>query len=127
MTKVQMSAGAYKQKQVETASPAELVVLVYDVALFGCVRCDVQKALQALSVLRSALDLDSAPEIGNRLYAIYQYCEECIRARDFDTPAKLLRELRGAWVEVGRRTRQEEMAAINRPHATGLGALSIAG
>ena len=122
-----LSAGTYKQRQVETASPAELVVLVYDAALAGCVGCDVQKALQALSVLRTALDVEAAPEIGNRLFAIYQYCEECIRERDFTTPARLLRELRGAWVEVSRRATHEDATAGSRQHAVGMSLLSIAG
>lgn len=106
MTKAELGAGYYKTKQILTASPVELTILAYDVALGGCAREDVQKTLQALTVLRTGLDLEAAPDLGHRLYAIYQYCERCVRSRDFETPAKLLHELREAWLEVNRRARE---------------------
>ncbi len=106
----QSQAGAYKTQQIMAASPLDLVILSYDAAIAGCASGDTTRVLQASTSLRTALDFEAAPELSPRLYAIYEFCEECVRKQDFDTAAGLLQELRGAWLEVRRR-----MAAESAP------------
>lgn len=123
----------YKEKQVLTASPLDRVILVYDAALTGCGAGNMQKALQALSLLRNSLDWEAAPQIAPGLQAIYEYCEERVREKDFETPANILRELRETWVQV----RREQQTQTTNTHAgsyarpanapVGMGALSVAG
>jgi len=128
----QNKASLYRERQVLTASPLERIVIVYDVALTGCAAGDNEKALRALSLLRGALDWEAAPEIAPRLQALYEFCEECIRRGDYDTPADILRELRGAWAQASRQmaptsTLGAKRVSANDAPVVGVGALSLAG
>ncbi|MGQ9553374.1 MAG: flagellar export chaperone FliS [Anaerolineae bacterium] len=124
-------AAAYKERQIMTASPLDLVITTYDVALMGCATEDMQRSLAALSQLRAALNWKAAPEIAPRLQAIYEFCEECIRKRDFEVPSRILRELRDTWVEVRRRVNAEKVAESTsqsaKPVILGASAFSLAG
>lgn len=114
------------------ASPIERVIMVYDAALTACAQEDMERALRAVSLLRQALNWKAAPELAPRLQAIYEFCEECIRARDYATAAPLLRELREGWAQAraslgaeNRRSVEVETGARLMP--VGVGALNIAG
>lgn len=114
-----------------TASPIERVIIVYDVAIAACGVPDRERALRAVSLLRQSLDWEAAPEIAPRLQALYEYCEECIRGNDYDTPLSLLRELRDAWAEartlMAAAARQPAAAVAARPAYVGVSALNVAG
>jgi flagellin-specific chaperone FliS len=130
MKQVQGRATAYKEQQIMTASPLDLVIITYDAALMGCTTADPQRSLQALSQLRSCLNWEAAPEVAPRLQALYEYCEECIRQRDYGVPERILRELRDTWVEVRRRTvagRVQQAARPAAPARATMGAFSVAG
>ena len=120
-------AAAYKERQIMTASPLDLVILTYDAAQMGCAAKDTQRSLAALSQLRSALNWKAAPEIAPRLQAIYEFCEECIRKRDFEVPHRILGELRDTWVEVRRRVNAQGATQAVRPAPVGVSAFSLAG
>ena len=120
------ASAIYRQQQVFTASPLERVILVYDAAISACAAGNLSRALEAVSLLRRSLDLEAAPELAGRLYALYQFCEQQLREQDFATPARILRELRSAWAEAGRRQREEQRLAAECPLAAA-GRLSVAG
>jgi flagellar protein FliS len=112
---------AYRQQSVMTASPGQLVVMLYD----GCLRFLHQGAyamregtrLQAharlsraeaiIDELLATLDLEQGGEIGHKLQGIYVFCRghllEARRLQDadkVDTVARLLGELRDAFSQV---------------------------
>jgi flagellar protein FliS len=112
---------AYRQQSVMTATPGQLVVMLYD----GCLRFLHQGAyamregtrLQAhnrlgraeaiIDELLSTLDLEQGGEIATRLQGIYVFCRghllEARREQDadkVDTVAGLLGELREAFATV---------------------------
>lgn len=114
-------AAAYQQTQVQSRSPLELVVLLYDGALrFIAAARDannrhdrkargeaVSRVLAIIGHLHSSLDLDAGGEIATRLDALYAYStarlvDVTLRSDGtaLDEVENLLRPLRDAWAEV---------------------------
>jgi flagellar protein FliS len=111
---------AYRQNSVLTASPQQLVVMLYDGAIRFLRQAELameegavaqtndrmQRAEAILEELLSTLNPE-AGEISDRLQAIYVFCRsELIAARISRSPLKikqvigLLSDLREAWAEV---------------------------
>jgi flagellin-specific chaperone FliS len=95
-------ANQYRQQEVLGASPIRLVVMAYDLAIKSCETQDITTAIKAVSALRDALDYDYA-EVAGGLLALYNYCLDCIRNREYDAAKKVLVELRDAWSTVEKR------------------------
>jgi len=132
VTRDRAKATLYKERQILTASPLERVIIVYDVALAGCAGANKERTLRALSLLRGALDWEASPDVAPRLQALYEFCEECVRAEDYETPAKILRELRDAWAQAQQQlaaaeTSRSAQALWPTPATVGMSALSVAG
>jgi flagellar protein FliS len=111
---------AYQQSSVMTASPEQLVVMLYDGALRFLRQAEVSlgegawvhanermtRAEAIVDELLATLNMD-AGEISTRLQAIYVFCKRClIEARLERSPAKvthvirLLGDLREAWAQI---------------------------
>lgn len=88
----------YRQNQIMSATPLQLVLMVYDVAIIACKRRDLAKLTRALNLLIQALDMRQG-EIALGLYRLYQYCADLARKGEFDQAAEILRELTSAWVQ----------------------------
>lgn len=112
---------AYRQQSVLTATPAQLVVMLYDGAVRflrqGAVAMRAGGRRQADERLRRAeaildellvtLDVEAGGEVASRLQGVYSFCRrrllEARREQDadhIDGVARMLEELRGAWAEV---------------------------
>ena len=112
---------AYKQQSILTATPGQLVVMLYD----GCLRflgqaahamregADTRasnrlaRAEAILDELLATLDLEQGGEIASRLQGIYVFCcRHLIEARAERDPAmiekvaELLGELRESWARI---------------------------
>jgi flagellar secretion chaperone FliS len=112
---------AYKQQSILTATPGQLVVMLYD----GCLRFLQQGALAMrdgnlaeagtrlaraeaiVDELLSTLDMEQGGQIASRLQGIYVFCirllMEARLERDADKVEKvgeLLSELRDSWARV---------------------------
>ena len=112
---------AYKQQSCLTATPGQLVVMLYD----GCLRFLQQGALAMrdgnlaeagtrltraeaiIDELLSTLDMEQGGQIASRLQGIYVFCVrhlmEARLERDagkIDKVGELLSELRDSWVHV---------------------------
>jgi flagellar secretion chaperone FliS len=112
---------AYKQQSILTATPGQLVVMLYD----GCLRFLQQGALSMrdgniaeagsrlsraeaiVEELLSTLDMEKGGVIASRLQGIYVFCvRQLMEARlerdaeKIDKVAELLSELRDSWVQV---------------------------
>lgn len=111
---------AYRTNSVLSASPGQLVVMLYDGAIrflrqgemsmqegaIAHANDRLQRAEAILDELLATLNMD-AGEISQRLQAIYTFCRsELIHARIDRSPqrirkvADLLAELRGAWHQI---------------------------
>jgi flagellar secretion chaperone FliS len=122
----------YMRSQVETASPTQLVVMLYDGAIrflsLGKERMEARlieeqntyltKAQLILSELISSLNAQKGGEIASNLKRIYIYMiERLVHANMYDDPAAideviaLLLDLRESWGEVERMQQRTSDAA----------------
>ena len=108
-------AWSYREQQLQGASPLQAILMVYDFALGACVRKDLARALEALSVLRGGLDFAQGGEIALQLQGLYLFCEKQVRERKFDAAEHVLRGLRSAWAQcVGSPAATAAQATLNR-------------
>jgi len=114
-------AGAYKEQSILTATPGQLVVMLYD----GCLRflhqaayamregnvseshARLTRAEAIIEELLATLDLEKGGVVASRLQGIYVFCSKhLIEARLGREPemiekvSELLGELRDAWAQV---------------------------
>jgi flagellar protein FliS len=112
---------AYKQQSILTATPGQLVVMLYD----GCLRflhqaayamregkvgesnTRLQRAEAIIDELRTTLDMENGGVVASRLQGIYVFSSrhliEARIARDpamIDKVSELLSELRDAWAQI---------------------------
>ena len=106
-------ASEYKKQDVLSASPIHLVVMAYDLAIRSCVSQDFETAIKAITALRDALDYDY-PEASGGLLALYNWCLDCVRQREFDAAKKVLEELRDAWSTVEKRLNTSTSISITQ-------------
>jgi len=114
---------AYRQTEAQTASPTELVVMLYRGAvrfakagIDGVNRKDIQaanngfvRAQQIVTELNTTLDMERGGAIASQLRAIYSFVNRLLMQANIQKAAepaeqaiKLLDELLAAWVEVNR-------------------------
>ena len=112
------SARKYKAAQIETASPGQILIALYD----GCIRfCRaaqvhieagdvaakgkmISKAVAILGELRSTLDHNVAPELCDSLERLYIFFQEQLSLANIkmdptliDPVINIMLDLRGAW------------------------------
>ena len=118
------SPNAYRESAVMTASPAQLVVMLYDGAArflkqaeilaaegaWGDAGGRVTRAEMIIDELLVTLDTEQGGEVADRLQAIYVFCKrlliEARLERDVERirkTASLLLDLRGSWAELAGR------------------------
>ena len=111
---------SYKQNTVLTASPEQLVVMLYDGALKFLARTalamrgdqpsqagmPMRRAQAIIDELLATLDME-AGEVAERLQSIYVFCTRLLTEAQLEKSpekveqvAKLLKELRDAWAQV---------------------------
>ncbi len=89
-------AAVYQQNQINQATPAELMLKVYDIAIAACGRKDIAKSKAAIIELIDSLNFEYA-EIATGLFRLYNYCLDLLRAEKFDEAKYILSELRATW------------------------------
>lgn len=111
----------YRKTAVNSASPLQLIVMLYDGALrfLGAGRSAMEsknyyeqnlnftKAQKILAELMSCLDMRQGGEVAQNLMTLYSYCyNQIVEANIEDNPEKVrhcetvLRELRESWVQL---------------------------
>lgn len=127
-----MKPNAYAQAQnyrqidlaaeVEQASPHRLVALLFEGFLTHVAKAkvalqsnnyelkarNVQLAMNILVGLKGGLSEDASPDLANRLYELYDYCERRLLdasarrdAAGFDEVDGLIRQIKEAWDAIG--------------------------
>lgn len=115
------AASQYRSQQVQTASPAQVIVQFYDGALRFIRQAEqhinarnfagkgerLSRAHAVVAELRANLDHTRAPELCAELDRLYVYVLDCITEANSNTDAaplagacKVLEQLRSAWVQV---------------------------
>jgi len=92
----QQQLNMYRQRQVKDASPAELLLLIYDFAVASCAAQDKDRAVRCFSELIDALNFEYA-QVADGLLQLHRYCLEQVHKGDFVEAHKVARELRDAW------------------------------
>ena len=124
MTPPVSSPQAYRENTVLSATPEQLVVMLYDGAQRFLRRAgaemrageieathnDLRRAEAILAHLNTVLDHEHDPQLAGQLSAIYRFCLEHLnRARfqqtteELDEVVAMLGELRESWAELARR------------------------
>jgi flagellar protein FliS len=128
----------YNQTQVQTSNPLHLVLLAYDGALASLQKAvekerlgdyeqkgrEIQRALDFVNELWSALDLERGREIALSLSSIYRFVSaQILQAsaqkdiRTLEVMHDLLKELRDAWAQLnGDRQRITSNPSVGQEH-----------
>lgn len=96
-------SASYQTAQVLGASPMQLILMVYDLAISACGRRDAMRARRAVTELIAALNFDYE-EIAVPLFRLYEYCLNAIGSGSFHEASKILRQLKEAWETALRQT-----------------------
>ena len=130
----------YQRMQVETASPTQLIVMLYDGALrFASLAKErmasgdlearhnyLMKAQRIVTELLAILDVENGGAIARNLRSLYAYIlKQLVEANLYDDPARIdealgmLRELREAWAQVDRTAQPAQSPSAPRKVAIG--------
>jgi flagellar protein FliS len=131
------AATKYEHSQITHADPVQLIVLLYDGALSRIAQgrqrfqekdllhagLAISKAQAIVGELRKSLNMEAGGEIAGNLNLLYAYLHELLvramlenRAEPLEEATTLLKELRGAWVEIAKITGavlEKDQAAVN--------------
>ena len=135
-------ANAYKSTSVNTSSPSDLVLMMYDgiilledpVEFHQVINRNIQKAQAIIRELRSSLDMDKATEFGETMAGLYDYFDRRLQEANMDKKPEPIDEvmervktIRDAWDEMTRR----ELKNVNAPAEGGatseVGTLDVSG
>ncbi len=89
---------AYRRQQLESMSPEQLVLVVYEQGVRACRRRDHQRARQAVELLIDGLDFEQG-DVAGGLLVLYDWAMRLLRESRFEEAGDLLYELRGTWIE----------------------------
>ena len=102
---------SYKANQVGGASPAQLILLLYDHVIRCMKSSDMRGASKGIVELMSSLDLDYN-EISGRLFSLYEYCLDLVKKGRYDEATKIMSDMRQTWaVAIDQMTVQAPAAA----------------
>lgn len=96
--KANVATTAYRQSQVAYASPAEILLQAYDIAISACARGDAQRSTATLVELINSLDFEYR-EIAVGLLRLYNYCLDLIKKDRFTEARDILADLRSTWAQ----------------------------
>ncbi|MEZ4702873.1 MAG: flagellar export chaperone FliS [Rhodothermales bacterium] len=80
-----------------SASPAQLVAKLYDLAILACHTRDRVKLRKILIELISSLNFEEGGDLAIRLSQIYEYCMRASISGDLDVVTEMLEDLRATW------------------------------
>jgi flagellar protein FliS len=130
----QQNAARYRQAQVETASPAQLLVMLYDGAIrflsiarekmesrdLESRHTNLIKAQKIIAELLSSLDMKRGGEVATNLQRVYTFMlQQLVEANlndkiaPIDEVLGMLRELRESWADVAQQNLGSVQAVVN--------------
>ncbi|MGB5048597.1 MAG: flagellar export chaperone FliS [Caldilineaceae bacterium] len=100
----------YRQTQVMSSDPLQLVIMTYDLAIAGCREKNLSKVASALNELRGSLDHEAGGQIAADLLGLYIYLAEEARQGNYEAVGNFLWELRDTWSTARERFVQQPQA-----------------
>jgi len=91
------AAKKYKEQQIRSAKPTELISILYDMCLEACYKKDDKRVVEVLSQLTKALNFDY--EISADLFNLYDYCKRAAKQKKFDEVIEIIGGIRNSWNE----------------------------
>jgi len=90
----------YLVKDILEATPQQLVIKLYDLALISCKKEDLRKTNSAIQALSNALNFadENAAEISAGLLRLYKFCQDQMRQGNYNIVIRILSELRDGWI-----------------------------
>ncbi len=92
------AATVYQREDLMNLSGVEVIKRLYDVAILACKKDDMNLAHRAINELIVGLDFQYE-DIAVRLFQLYQYSKDCLRAGKKEEAINTLEELRSAWAQ----------------------------
>lgn len=104
------SVNQYLVKEILDATPEKLLLKVYDFAIAQVQRHNLEKANRAIQELINGLNFESEEtrEVSMGLLRLYKFCQDQMRAQDYDIVYKILSELKETWVEAFNKLKNRE-------------------
>ena len=87
----------YKEQQIKSASPTELITILYDMCLQACYRKDSQRVQDILERLIKSLNFDY--DMAGDMYSLYEYCQRAARDGNYNEVVSIISNIREAWDE----------------------------
>lgn len=89
----------YLLKEIMEATPQQLLIKIYDVAIISSQKRDFMKTNNAIQILINALRFEGedVKEISTGLLRLYLFCQDQTRKNNFEIVTKILAELRDTW------------------------------
>lgn len=91
----------YLLKEIMEATPQQLIVKIYDVAIVNCRKKDFLRTNAAIQELIKALSFDGeeVKKISSGLLRLYLFCQEQTRKNNYEIVDTILSELRETWLK----------------------------
>jgi flagellin-specific chaperone FliS len=89
----------YRQDQILSADPLQLLIMTYDYVLAGCRERNLEKVSRGLQELMDHLDHEAGGQVAADLLSLYHYLADLARHNQYDDAAALARDLRNAWAQ----------------------------
>ncbi|MGE5399608.1 MAG: flagellar protein FliS [Ignavibacteriales bacterium] len=96
----------YLAKEILEATPQQLLIKIYDFAIVNCQKHDMVRTNNALQELINSLSYEGpeVKEVSTGLLRLYKYCQDQMRAQNYDMVLKILSELRDTWISAFEKT-----------------------
>lgn len=90
----------YLIKEIMEATPQQLLIKLYDIAITNCHKGDMIRTNNAIQELINSLSFETpeVSEISIGLYRLYQFCQDQMRKGNTKIVLKILGDLRDSWL-----------------------------
>ena len=91
----------YLVKDILEATPQQLVIKLYDLAIVSCKKHDLRRTNSSIQVLINGLNFENenVKEISTGLLKLYKFCQDQMREGNYSIVASILSELRESWMQ----------------------------
>lgn len=96
--KPQKAFKGYKQNEILSLSPVQLVLKVYDYVIVNSKKRNYSNVNAGLTQLIAALNFDYQ-DVSMGLFRLYRYCQSQSQNGNYDEVIKIIGELRSAWAQ----------------------------
>jgi len=96
----QKNAKRFIEEKIKTATPKELLIMVFDYTLSALKKGDTVSARKGIRELIDSLDFEKGGEIARNLVALYEYCLRQIHSGNLQEAYDIIKEIRDAYAQI---------------------------